>query len=111
LDLEIIGHTQKIINGLTGDDFDGDLLAEVREGLKNGYIMNDRTLDNINNFSRKPGFFNRKTFGAYSMKPFPIEMEKAVDKARELMNMPPLWKISDEMEAEAERIFKKAMNG
>ena len=110
LDIEAISHAQKIANGMINDDFDGDLLAEVRYGLENGYISSDRTLDNMRDYVWRANFFTRKTFGAYTSKPFPIEIEKAKEKVRMIMNMPPAWKISDELETEAERIFNSAKN-
>ena len=111
LDLEMLGHVEKIANGMPNENFDGDLLAEVRGGLENSYILSDRTLDNMHGYIWKPSFFNRKSFGSYIKKPFPIEIEKAKVKAREIMNMPPVWKISDDLEIELERIFEAAEKG
>ena len=108
LDMEMLAHTQKIADGMPNHGFDGDLLAEVREGLENSYIMSDRTIDNMRGYVWRPNFFTRKTFGSYTSKPFPAEIEQAREKARRIMNMPPAWKISDELEAEAERIFEAA---
>ena len=108
LDIEMLAHIQKIADGMPNDTFDGDLLAEVREGLEKSYIMSDRTLDNMKNYVWRSSLFTRKSLGTYTYKPFPAEIEKARRKAIEIMNMPPVWKISDDLEAEAERIFKIA---
>jgi trimethylamine:corrinoid methyltransferase-like protein len=108
LDMEMLAHTQKIVNGMPNDNFDGDLIAEIREGLENGYVMSDRTLDNMSDYVWRANFFARRTFGAYTNKPFTAEIEKAREKAQTIMNMPPAWKISDELESEAERIFEAA---
>jgi len=108
LDLEMLEHVQKMVDGLPNDKFEGDLIEEVREGMKQGYLMSDRTLDNMRDYMWRPNFFTRKTFGAYSEKAYPLEIEKAMEKAHELMAMPPSWKISNEAEAEAEKIFKLA---
>ena len=108
LDMEMIAHAQKIADGMPNENFDGDLLNEVREGLKNGYMMSDRTLDNMKNYIWRANYFTRKTFGSYINKPFPAEIEKARAKAEAIMNMPPVWKICDELEAEAERIYEAA---
>jgi len=108
LDLEMLAHVQKIVDGMPGGDFDGDLLSEIRQGLESSYIMSDRTLDNIQDYIWHSKLFTRKTFGAYSSKPFPLEIEKAKTKIEATMKLPPNWKIDDKLEAEIERIYKKA---
>jgi hypothetical protein len=37
-----------------------------------------------------------------------LEVERAKEKAAEIMAMPPCWRIDSKLEQEAERIFKKA---
>jgi trimethylamine:corrinoid methyltransferase-like protein len=109
LDLEMIDHVQKIVDGMPADDFDGNLLDEVREGLKNSYIMSDRSLDNMRDYVWQSKLFTRKTHGAYTSKPFPLDVEKAKLKIEAVMSRPPCWKLDDKLEAEAERIYKKAL--
>jgi len=108
LDLEMLEHVQKMADGLPNEDFEGDLIEEIREGMKLGYFMSDRTLDRMGDYLWRPSFFTRKTFGVYSEKAFALEVEKAKEKVRELMALPVTWKIDDNAEAEAESIFKRA---
>jgi len=110
LDLEMLDHVQRMINGMPFDEFDGDLIAEVREGMDKGYFMTERTADNMFNYIWRPHFFTRKTFKTFTQSPFPIEVEKARDMAEELMNRPPVWRIDEALKREAERIFEKARN-
>jgi len=108
LDLEMLGHVQKIVDGMPGGDFDGDLVAEVQKGIQDSYIMSDRTLDNMQDFVWRPNLFTRKSFGAYASQPFPLEVEKAMAQIEAVMAMPPCWKLDDKLEAEAERIYMMA---
>lgn len=109
LDLEMLQHIQKIVNGMPKDDFDGDLIAEVREGLKSGYMMSDRTLDNLDRYVWQARLFTRKTFGAYMNNPFKIEIEKAKDLAGDIMKKPSIWRLDDKRAKEIEDIFAAAL--
>jgi len=109
LDLEMLTQIQRIIDGLPYDNFEGDLIEEIRDGINNGYVMSDRTLNNINNYCSMPGLLTRKSFGEYMEKPFPLELEKARAKAKKIMLMPPIWKLDDGLEREVLRIYEKAV--
>ena len=109
LDMEVLANVQKQVDGLPVVDYDGDIAAEIREGLASGFIMSDGTLDNMERFIGRPGLFSRKSYGAYIDKPFPLEIEKAKTLAAEIMAMPPSWKIADDLQLEAERIYGKAV--
>ena len=109
LDLEILGHAEKIATGLPNDAYVGDLVAEVREGLSKGYLMSDRTLDNMGRYSWNPRFFSRKTMGAFTSRPFKSEVEKAADMASDLMSGPAVWRCEAGLERELERIYASAL--
>ena len=108
LDLEILEHVQRVVDGMPLDEFEGDLIAEVRDGMKRGYVISDRTLDGMLDYVWRPRFFNRKSFGAFSERPYPVETEKARDFASDLLKKPPAYKIDDASELEAERIYSAA---
>jgi trimethylamine:corrinoid methyltransferase-like protein len=110
LDLEILQHAEKIAQGMPKEDFDGDLLEEVRQGLQSGYIMADRTLDNLDRYVWPARFFNRKTFGTYLAQPFKTEVEKAADLAADLLKAPPSWHLDDLRAKEVEGIFAAALD-
>ena len=109
LDLEMLQHVQKIADGIPNDIYGGDLVEEVRMGLNGGYIMSDRTLDNMHRYVWQPKFFSRKTFGAFRDKPFKPEIEKAKDLAVDLMRQPAVWKLDDDKATEIEKIYAAAL--
>lgn len=114
LDLEMLGHIQRIMDGMPNDPFEGDLLAEVREGLKTGYIGSDRTLDNMYDYVWRAAFHTRQSFGAHLNTPVKAEVELAREKVQEIMAMPPAFYAGEDLEREAERIFgaaQKALEG
>jgi len=78
--------------------------------MESGYVMSDRTLDNIYDFYWKSKFFTRKSFGAYLSDPVDLDIKKAREKAREILSMPCAWKIDDELEKIAEQIYNDALN-
>lgn len=108
IDLEMLEHVQHIVDGLPIDEFEGNLLEEVQEGIKSGYLGSDRTLDNYKRYQWYPHFFNRNTFGAYLNEQFPSEEEKARDMAHELMNKKYSWKLDEDTCRELENIYQKA---
>jgi trimethylamine:corrinoid methyltransferase-like protein len=108
IDLEMLNHIQHIIDGMPVEDFDGDLLEEVRAGIKAGYMGTDRTLDNFSRYQWHPRFFNRKSFGSYLQKSFPLEVERARDLANELAAKEPGWKLADDKSKQLEDIYKAA---
>ena len=108
IDLEMLDHIQHIIDGMPIDHFDGDLLEEVRAGIRAGYMGADRTLDNFSRYQWHPRFFNRKSFGSYLQKPFPLEVEKARHLANELAAKEPGWKLAEDKCQQLEGIYKAA---
>ena len=108
IDLEMLEHIQHIIDGMPIEEFEGDLLEEVREGVKFGYLGSDRTLNNYKDYQWFPHFFNRHSFGSYLKSVFPTETEKARQKARELMNQEFSWKLDEDKCKELERIYRSA---
>jgi len=109
LDLEMLEHIGKITDGMPVDEFESDLIAEVRAGLKSGYIMADRTLDNMDKYVWQSRFFNRKTFGSYLYKPFPAEIDRAREMAYVLIRKPAVWRLNDSKADEIEAIYAAAL--
>ena len=108
IDLEMLTHIEHIMNSLPIDDFTGNLIEEVQEGLKHGYMQTDRTLDNYKRYQWYPQFFNRKTFGSYLKDKFPLEIEKVHNLLHELMSKAPCWKLDESKINELESIYNKA---
>jgi len=108
LDLEMLDHLNKIVNGMPNDAYNGDLIEEIRAGLDNGYFMSERTADNMLGYIWHSKLFTRKSFVANLKQPGLTEVEKAKEKVKEIMRMDPAWRIDPDLEKEAERIFKTA---
>lgn len=108
IDLEMLEHIQHIVDGMPVEDFDGDLLAEIREGLERGYVQSDRTLDNYHRYVWHPRFFNRENFSSFIRDNLKDATEKARDMASSLMKKPPSWHLDDTRLKEIYRIYDRA---
>lgn len=108
LDLEMLEHIERIVDGMPVEDFEGDLLQEVKEGVEKGYIGTDRTLDNMDAYVWRSKFYNRQSFGGHLKVPVKMEIEKAREMAEKLMAQPVEWRLDSTLEKEAEKIYAKA---
>jgi len=79
LDFEILAHAQKIADGMPNDNFDGDLLAEVREGLEKSYLMSDRTLDNMRGYIWRANLFSRETILGLASSSDPDDVRRTME--------------------------------
>jgi len=108
IDLEMLTHIEHIIDSLPIDDFTGNLIEEVQEGLELGYMQTDRTLDNYKRYQWYPHFFNRKSFGSYLKDKLPLEIERVHNLLHELMTKKPCWKLDENKIHELEFIYNTA---
>lgn len=109
IDLEMLTHIEHIIDSLPIDEYTDNLIDEVREGLKKGYMYTDRTLDNYKQYQWYPRFFNRKTFGNFLNAKFPFEIDSIRELLHELMSKEPSWKLDEDRVLELEYIYSAAL--
>lgn len=108
LDMEMLTHVEKIMEGIPVCDFDGDFIEEVRQGIKSSYMQSDRTLDNYKEYNWHPRFFNRASFEAFVSEDLKDAEQKARDLVTDLMNREPAWKLDELRVREIEALYAKA---
>ena len=108
LDLEMLEHLKTILDGMPVEDWNGDLIEEIRTGIEEGFISSERTLLNYKNYAWFPKMMNRYSLGAVLDRKIPDAMEKAVGLAGELFSKEPVWRLDDGKYNELEKIFRRA---
>lgn len=108
LDLEMLSHIERIIDGMPMEDFDGDIIEEVRSGIAQGYVQSDRTLDHFKEYVWNSRLFHRHTFSDFIRNHLKDATEKAQDLASSIMQKEPSWRLDDIRVKEINRIYSKA---
>ena len=84
-DLEVKDHVQRLVRGLeTGCDADA-AVADVREGLKGGFMGTERTLDRYRDLYWHPRLFERRFLGPWRSVASPTFNQLAREMCRELV--------------------------
>jgi len=84
-DLEVKDHVQRLVRGLeTGCDADATV-ADVREGLKGGFMGTERTLDRYRDLYWHPRLFERRFLGPWRSASSPTFNQLAREMGRELV--------------------------
>ncbi len=84
-DLEVKDHVQRLVRGLeTGCDADATV-ADVREGLKGGFMGTERTLDRYRDLYWHPRLFERRFLGPWRSAASPTFNQLAREMCRELV--------------------------
>jgi trimethylamine:corrinoid methyltransferase-like protein len=108
LDMEMLNHVEKIVEGIPVCDFDGDFIEEVRQGIISSYMQSDRTLNNYKDYNWNPRFFNRVSFETFVSQDLKDAEQKARDLITDLMKREPVWRLDELRAREIEALYEKA---
>lgn len=108
-DLEAISFAQRILDGLPQDYIEDVSFQELREGIQEGFLGSDRSLEEYNTYVKPVAISPKDTFQTWKERGQKTHRELLREVYREICESPRNYYLAEEKQKELNKIYKRAM--